>query len=143
MHQIAIIFRFARLFYGILYWILNDARENKHEFFTGNYIPFIYQPRTAGCAFRIAMAEDVSGISGSGLILPVQSPMIIALGTILSSLLSDRAYQKIWHRSSNGNQCWNHGICTLGIFHQSQLLDAVHLGDSLWTWSGECGCFFE
>lgn len=68
MHQIAIIFRFARLFYGILYWILNDARENKHEFFTGNYIPFIYQPRTARCAFRICVTEDVSGISGSGLI---------------------------------------------------------------------------
>ena len=45
--------------------------------------------------------------------------MIIAFGTIISSLQSDRR---------------NDSSCTVGLFYQSQLCFIVLMGNSLWSW---------
>ena len=66
--------------------------------------------------------------------------MIISVGTIISSLQSDRLI-----RNRKGNRCQrgddSGGI--VWIFHQPFLCGAVSVGDPLWSWSRKCGCLFE
>lgn len=69
--------------------------------------------------------------------------MIIAAGTIVSSLQSDRLTKKIWNGKSYGCQCVNDGCCIVWIFSQPFLCRIVPVGGSLRTWCRKCRRFFE
>ena len=64
--------------------------------------------------------------------------MIIALGTVVSSLQSDRLTKKL-----GTGKVTAHSDGIVGFCHQSFLWDALPVGDSIWTWCGKRGCFLK
>ena len=68
--------------------------------------------------------------------------MIIAGGTIISSLQSDRLTKR-WGTGSYCSQCVYDGSCVIWIFSQPFLWRFMSVGNSLWAGSWKCGRFAE
>lgn len=69
--------------------------------------------------------------------------MIISVGTIISSLQSDRLTRKLGTGKVTAVSVAMTAGGIVWIFHQPFLCGAVSVGDPLWSWSRKCGCFFE
>ena len=87
-----------------------------------------------GSAWPTMYSEFGVPVSYAGII-----SMIIALGTILSSLMSDRMTRKLGTGKVTAVSVAMTAAALFG-FIQPFILASVSLGCSLWAGGGECGC---
>ena len=64
--------------------------------------------------------------------------MIIAGGTIISSLQSDRLIKKLRHGKSHGSQRGHDGGGLVRLFDIAFLFDDMPVGDTIRSWRGLC-----
>ena len=81
-----------------------------------------------GAAWPKMYLEFGVPVSSAGII-----SMIISMGTIISSLQSDRLTKKTGNRQGYCDQRRYHCCRTVWFFYQRFLLDALPLGHPLWT----------
>ena len=80
-----------------------------------------------GSAWPSMYGELDAAVSYAGII-----SMIIAGGTIISSILRDRR--------SDSAECGHDSGCPVRFFILPDLSSAMYLGDSLWIRGRQCGC---
>lgn len=69
--------------------------------------------------------------------------MIISCGTVISSLMSDRAVPQARHASRHGHQRRPDGAGTIRLFFGRRVLAALCLGGAVRARRGQCRCRSE